>query len=72
MNREQKQALWQRGYRYLERFIEREGHSLVPYPYVYRGFKLGKWVNTQRAKRDPFVDRPVAGDREWTSVCAFR
>jgi hypothetical protein len=43
---------WQDGYAQLRSFVEREGHSNVPYAYCDGdGFKLGLWVGNQRTRR---------------------
>ena len=42
-------AQWEEGFGYLLRFAEREGHPRVPAKHVEDGYKLGIWVNNQRA-----------------------
>jgi hypothetical protein len=42
-------AKWNRGYRLLGQYVEREGHALVPKPHVEEDFALGVWVMHQRA-----------------------
>ncbi|TRW79285.1 helicase [Mycolicibacterium sp. 018/SC-01/001] len=44
--------IWNQKYEILQRFVEREGHALVPDQYVNDGVKLGGWVREQRAERD--------------------
>ena len=39
---------WDRNVAALTRFVEREGHALVPADHAQEGFKLGGWVATQR------------------------
>ena len=45
---------WREGLDHVKRFAEREGHARVPVKHVEDGFRLGQWVNSQRAdyKRD--------------------
>ena len=40
--------VWLEGITHLKRFIEREGHVLVPQPHEEDGFRLGSWVQTRR------------------------
>ncbi len=42
-------AAWRKGLDYVKRFVEREGHARVPVKHVEDGFRLGQWVNSQRA-----------------------
>ena len=44
-------AHWEHGFRRLQDYVECHGHALVPQNYVIDGYKLGKWVNTQRVFR---------------------
>jgi hypothetical protein len=43
---------WEVGFRALQNFYDREGHSNVPQNLEEDGFRLGTWLNTQRAKKD--------------------
>jgi len=47
-------AAWRAGLDHVKTFVEREGHARVPNKHVEEGFRLGHWVNNQRAhyKRD--------------------
>jgi hypothetical protein len=40
------------GFRYLQRFLSREGHARVPVEYVESGFRLGAWVHKRRGERE--------------------
>ena len=42
-------AAWRKGLDHVKRFVEREGHARVPIKHVEDGFRLGQWVNNQRA-----------------------
>jgi hypothetical protein len=47
------EALWEKGFNYLDEFTERELHSKVPNDYkASDGYQLGNWVYTQRKRRD--------------------
>ncbi|WP_428842135.1 helicase associated domain-containing protein, partial [Planktotalea frisia] len=39
---------WEEGFSKLLQFREAEGHCTVPTSYKLDGFRLGKWVRTQR------------------------
>ena len=39
---------WEKGFRSLVRFVEREAHALVPKLHVESGFLLGRWTTRQR------------------------
>jgi superfamily II DNA or RNA helicase len=39
---------WEEGCTVLERFVDHHGHARVPANHVEDGYKLGKWVSTQR------------------------
>jgi Helicase associated domain/Helicase conserved C-terminal domain len=64
---------WERGFAYLEAFIEREGHARVPRRHIEGTTKLGNWVSNQRVSHSRGDLRPqrVARlqslpDWEWT------
>ncbi|MCP4605182.1 MAG: hypothetical protein GY847_32475 [Proteobacteria bacterium] len=43
---------WKEGYQRLLSFYEREGHTRVPYAHIEDGFKLGRWVEHKRERKD--------------------
>jgi len=45
--------MWEEGFHYLQEFVEREGHCLVPNRHkMADGHRLGTWLNAQRARKD--------------------
>jgi helicase associated protein len=40
---------WEEGFRNLRRYVESHGDARVPLSYAVDGYKLGRWVNKQRA-----------------------
>lgn len=46
------ETAWEKGFKYLKGYKEREGSCDVPSDYKENGFPLGRWVNKQRAKKD--------------------
>lgn len=42
-------APWEQWFGMLERYIDENGHALVPRDYTVNGYKLGLWVTNQRA-----------------------
>ena len=57
---QQTTASWEFWLGLLQRFIEREGHALVPARYVEDGYRLGQWVGVQRSDKNK---RRLAPDR---------
>ena len=44
---------WDDWFKYLKEFVEREGHAKVTQNFKTEdGYLLGRWVNTQRTKKD--------------------
>ena len=43
---------WEKGYRYLAIYKEREGHCLVQHDHKESDFRLGRWVGVQRLRGD--------------------
>jgi len=48
---------WEKGFRHLSRFAEREGHARVPTGWLEDGYRLGSWVSAQRHSERPAADR---------------
>ena len=44
------QERWNIGFKHLQEYFERKGHSNAPQGYTIDGFKLGNWVATQRER----------------------
>ena len=44
-------ARWEEGFAHLMKYVEREGHALVPDKYHEDSYPLGVWVRTQRESR---------------------
>jgi hypothetical protein len=44
-------AEWEKGFRRLHEYVRRHSDALVPQNHTIDGYKLGKWVNTQRVFR---------------------
>ncbi|CPR10900.1 helicase-associated [Mycobacterium bohemicum DSM 44277] len=44
-----RQAAWDKGFRYLQEYVKKNGHARVPQSYVVDGFRLGNWINMQRS-----------------------
>jgi hypothetical protein len=42
-------TLWEEGFHHLKKFVENEGHAIVPYSHEIEGYDLGLWVSTQRS-----------------------
>ena len=62
---------WERGYTQLLRYADREGNALVPTSHVENRFRLGRWVNKQRAlyatgSLDSARRRRLEGVAGWT------
>jgi Helicase associated domain len=41
-------ARWEEGFQRLQEYVKINGSSRLPSKYVFKGYKLGVWVNTQR------------------------
>ncbi|MGV7633065.1 Helicase associated domain protein [Mycobacterium kansasii] len=51
---------WERKLAVMNRFVDREGHALVPYGHVEDGVKLDQWVAQQRSTRSVLTPERVA------------
>jgi hypothetical protein len=51
------EGAWERGFAHLSVFKGREGHCRVPDDHIENGFRLGKWVGKQRAKKNVLPER---------------
>jgi hypothetical protein len=47
---------WERMYRLLAKFTEREGHARVLNDHIEEGVRLGGWVSDQRSGRDQMIE----------------
>ncbi|MCP4675522.1 MAG: hypothetical protein GY854_08455 [Deltaproteobacteria bacterium] len=55
---------WEEKYKLLVRYVEHEGHALVPSTYLENGKRLGEWVASQRRNRDKLsAERKAALER---------
>ncbi len=52
--------VWKQKFEMLKRYVEREGHALVPGGHTESGVKLGGWVREQRAERENLSTERVA------------
>ena len=41
--------LWEEGFNQLRKYVAHQGNARVPQSYVLDGYRLGTWINTQRA-----------------------
>ena len=45
--------MWEEGFRHIKEFVDKEGHAKVSQSHTTaEGYRLGLWVNSQRANRD--------------------
>jgi superfamily II DNA or RNA helicase len=58
---EQTTASWEFSFGVLEQFVEHHGHARVPQSYIVDGYRLGGWVQSQRATH---TGGTLAADRE--------
>jgi superfamily II DNA or RNA helicase len=47
---DRREERWEATYALLEKYVEREGHSLVPQKHVENGVRLGTWLTFQRGQ----------------------
>ena len=47
---DRREERWETTYALLEKYVEREGHSLVPQKHVENGVRLGTWLTIQRGQ----------------------
>ena len=51
---------WVQGFSYIKAYVEQEGHSRVPRGYkTENGYRLGNWINKQRAKKDQLTPERI-------------
>ena len=43
---------WNKGFEYLKKYVEEQGHARVPLRFKYENFNLGAWVSSQRKTMD--------------------
>ena len=56
--------LWESGFQHLQQYVAAEGDSRVPQTYTaVDGFRLGSWVNTQRARHNNQRLEPARAER---------
>ena len=52
---------WETGFAVLEKYVAREGHSRIPQSHLEDGFRLGRWVNKQRTRKDSLPPERIHG-----------
>jgi superfamily II DNA or RNA helicase len=52
---------WEEGFRYLQEYVQQNGHARVPQSYGVDDFRLGNWVNMQRSN---FANGTLDHDRQ--------
>jgi hypothetical protein len=57
-------ADWEKGLLHLKAYKEREGHCRVPLSRKENGFRLGQWVNVQRANKG------ISEERAQPAICS--
>ncbi len=50
---------WNKGFEYLQKYVEEHGHSRVPNRLKYEDFNLGSWIGTQRQTKDKLCFKKV-------------